>query len=527
MPDPSLPPSAVDVDYGALGWGESRTMSDFEAGMWRLEEHEPQLRSTIAVIEVLDTAPEWERLVAAHEWALGIVPRFQMRVVDPPFQLGKPVWAVDPEFDLGYHLQRVKLPEPGTFADAVALCRTVATRPFDRARPPWEGMLVEGLADGRALYLLKAHHSITDGMGGMQLVTLLHSRRREPTPGKPSSPRPPPEQLSPLEALRAQVIDQARTLPGTLAAGASRLARVAGRTAQNPGGTADEVLQFVQSLARMAAPLPAPPSPLMRERGLGRQFLTLEVTVDALRAAARAADGSINDAYIAALLGGYRRYHEKLGAPIGLLPMGMPINLRGGADPMGGNRFGVARFAAPVGMAHPADRIRRVRELVLDARAEPAVDILGLAAPLLARLPAAAVAHWYLAQTRQLDLQASNVAGIPVPVYMAGAQVTRMFPFAPAPGCGVMATLVSHTGMCCIGVTVDTAAVTEPELFRECLEEGLAEVLTLVPANGTTTAKKAARKRAEPRKAAPRKAAPRKPGAAPASGAGRKGRDDD
>jgi len=62
------------------------------------------------------------------------------------------------------------------------------------------------------------------------------------------------------------------------------------------------------------------------------------------------------------------------------------------------------------------------------------------------RIPAPLVTRWYLAQTTQLDLQASNVAGIPYPVYIAGARIERLFPFGPLPGCAVMATLVSHCG---------------------------------------------------------------------------------
>ncbi|TQS43282.1 wax ester/triacylglycerol synthase domain-containing protein [Cryptosporangium phraense] len=475
MAGPQLPPSAVDVDYGTIGWGASRTMSDFEAGMWRLETAEPRLRSTIAAVDVLDTTPEWKRLVAAHEWALGVIPRFRMRVVDPPFGLGKPVWSVDPEFDLDYHLRRIRLPSPATFDDALDFCRTVVDRPFDRARPPWEALLVEGLDDGRAIYLLKTHHSITDGMGGMQLVTLLHSRRREPTPDKPTALPPPPEHLTGFDALREQVVERVLTLPSSVAGAGRAGVSLASRVARDPGAA----LGFAESLLRLAAPPACPPSPLMRARGLGRRFGTLETTVDELRAAAKSVGGSLNDAYLAALLGGFRLYHERLDSPIERLPIGMPISLRDASDPMGGNRFGVARFAAPVGVADPADRIRRVRELVLEARDEPAADVLSMAAPALSRLPVAAVARWYLAQTALIDLQASNVAGITVPVYMAGARIDRMFPFAPAPGCGVMATLVSHTGVCCIGVTIDTAAVTSPDLFLECLSEGLDEVLRL------------------------------------------------
>nr|MBM4509821.1 DUF1298 domain-containing protein [Prescottella equi] len=106
-------------------------------------------------------------------------------------------------------------------------------------------------------------------------------------------------------------------------------------------------------------------------------------------------------------------------------------------------------------------------------------DIVEAASPLLVRLPTRLLAEWYLSQSSGLDLQASNVAGVPVPVYLAGARIERMFPFGPAPGCAVMATMVSHVGTCCIGVNIDTAAVTEPALFMRCMQESLDEVVAL------------------------------------------------
>ena len=42
-----------------------------------------------------------------------------------------------------------------------------------------------------------------------------------------------------------------------------------------------------------------------------------------------------------------------------------------------------------------------------------------------------------------------------------------------------MVTLLSYAGTCCIGVNIDPAAVTEPDLFMHCLQDGLDEVLAL------------------------------------------------
>ncbi|MER2224976.1 MAG: acyltransferase, partial [Rhodococcus sp. (in: high G+C Gram-positive bacteria)] len=92
--NPFVPPSAVDVDLSAVAWGANRTMSDFETGMWRMEEAQPQLRSPIVAVEVLDRAPDWDRLLDAVEWASHVVPRIRMRAVEPAMQLGNPVWSV-------------------------------------------------------------------------------------------------------------------------------------------------------------------------------------------------------------------------------------------------------------------------------------------------------------------------------------------------------------------------------------------------------------------------------------------------
>ena len=42
-----------------------------------------------------------------------------------------------------------------------------------------------------------------------------------------------------------------------------------------------------------------------------------------------------------------------------------------------------------------------------------------------------------------------------------------------------MITLLSHEDMCCIGINVDAAAVTDPAGLVEDLQAGLDEVLTL------------------------------------------------
>ncbi|KAB2581510.1 acyltransferase, partial [Rhodococcus erythropolis] len=326
--NPFVPPSAVDVDLSAVAWGASRTMSDFETGMWRMEEAQPQLRSPIVAVEVLDRAPDWDRLLDAVEWASHVVPRIRMRAVEPAMQLGNPVWSVDPEFDIGYHLRRVRLPAPADFDHALRMCRHLATEPFDKARPPWSALLIEGLDDGRAVFVVKTHHSITDGMGGIQMMTLLHSRRPDPTPNKPDRTPPAPEHLSSVGAFGEEVVSEIRRAPSRIAKLVRGATNVAATAISSPFSTASEVLGYANSLRKIVTPPARSGSPLLHDRGLGRWFGTLEVGVPELKAGAKAAGGSLNDAYVAALLGGFHRYHEAFGQSVESIPMGMPISMR-------------------------------------------------------------------------------------------------------------------------------------------------------------------------------------------------------
>jgi WS/DGAT/MGAT family acyltransferase len=457
-----------------LDWSRAREMNGLEALMWRAES-DPRMRSTICSFALLDCSPDWERLVAACDWGTRMAPRFRQKVVEPAFGLGVPTWVTDPDFDLHYHVRRIRLPESASWRDGLAAAEQIAMTPFDRARSPWEAVLIEGLPDGKAGFLLKLHHSTTDGMGGFQLFSKLHSKTREHNPNKPQPEAPPPEWVSPFDLLMEQMNRDARAMPGDT----MKNAGAALRALRRPGKTLRDASRFVQSMARVVADPDADGSPLLRQRSLAWHFLALDVRFQDLRAASKSAGGSLNDAFLAALLGAFRLYHEALGHPIEKMPMAIPISVRRDDDAAGGNKFAGARFAGPVGIADPVERIHAIRSMVRSAREEPAIDGMSLVAPALARLPAPVVGGLTGGLTKSNDLQASNVPGFQDELFIAGARIERVYGFGPLPGCATMITLVTHGDTCCVAANVDRAAVTDPELFARCLEDGFAEVLAL------------------------------------------------
>ena len=84
------------------------------------------------------------------------------------------------------------------------------------------------------------------------------------------------------------------------------------------------------------------------------------------------------------------------------------------------------------------------------------------------------------AMLKGVDFLASNVPGVPVPMWLVGCQVMRFFPFGPTAGSAVNITLMSYNGLCCIGVNSDSAAVPDPDVLVDCLRAGFDEVCSLV-----------------------------------------------
>jgi len=468
-------PQAVN----GAAWGGPADMSAWEALMWRAEA-DPRTRSTGVLLEILDKEPDWDRLVAAHDRVSQQIPRLRERAVEPLLPLFAPAWSPDPHFDLGYHLQRVRLPGPGTMRQLLDLAQGILARPLDKARPPWEAVLVEGLQDGRAGYLLKVHHSLSDGICLIQLLTLAHSRAPEPGEYQLAPPVAQRPLLTPKSLLASRLRQQFADAPSDVIRRGGDSLKLIGRTVRHPAAVAGDTLRFGRSLRRVLTPPPTERSPLLHgSGGFGYRFVLHDVPLSDLKAAGKAAGGSVNDAFLAGLLGAFRRYHEHYGIPVDLMPIGIPVSLRTSDDPMGGNRFAGARFAAPVGEPDPRTRIEIIREFVVTARAEPAIGFLELVAPALSRLPAAAVIELAAGMTNVSDVQASNIPGMGHPVYMAGARVTGLYPLGPRPGVAAMIAMISYDGTCCIGLNVDPDVIGDLEVFESCLREGFDEVLAL------------------------------------------------
>jgi diacylglycerol O-acyltransferase / wax synthase len=451
-----------------------RRMSDLEAMMWNLEK-DPHLSSAFGSISVLDAAPDHERLLARMAHVVSVVPRLRQRVSPGLGRLAPPEWRDDPHLDLRYHVRKVGLPAGATMDDLYDLATLFVQDPFDRTRPLWEFLAVDGLPGGRGALVQKMHHTITDGEGGVRMSEKLVDLTREATDPPPvpvATPDPVPDDLL-ADALE------------TLGHSARRAGGIVSRSVTWSAGSmlhpsrlldlAADASEVAASTARQVLVTDGAHSPLWRRRTLARRLLTIDVSFDEAKAAAKALGGSLNDLFVAGAAGGAGAYHRAKDAPVEDLRMAMPVSFRTDRSATG-NSFAPMRVVVPVG-PDPVERFEAIRDRLTTTKTEKAIGLVGGLAGVVNLLPTSVLVRFTRQQTEATDFTTSNVRAAPFDLYIAGGLIEGTYALGPLAGTAFNLTMMSYSGTLNMGLHVDTGAVSDPELLRDCMEESFGELL--------------------------------------------------
>jgi WS/DGAT/MGAT family acyltransferase len=445
---------------------EGTPLSAEDLSFWYADQ--PRQRTTMAMLLLLDRAPDPRRLAAAAWRMIEAVPRLRERVVEAPFGLALPRWEEDPTFDLAFHVRRYALPEDHAGkGDAAALFERLGPiyeRPFDRTRPLWELIEIDR-AGGRAAIFFRLHHAVADGVGANAIFAALTDAERDGEPLPPPSAKQPGAWPEP--SFGASL---ARALRERAAQDAERATAVA--------GALWNVLREPSSLlraGRVAASLVsdaanASESPL-RDFGRARRLAGIDVPFEPLRAARSAFDVRMVDILLAAVAGAAGAWHRahKLGRVTQLQTL-VPINLRpraaqGLAAGVGNRATGIV-VGLPIRIADPAKRVREIHRRVEERKAHPSVELLPALAGLLTTLPRPLYRAFAYQTSKAIDLIVTNVPGIPVSRYVAGAEIEAAYPFAPvAPRCPISVALYGYRDRLYVGVDADATAVPDLEVF--------------------------------------------------------------
>lgn len=456
---------------------DDRKMSDPEALMWRLEK-DPYLSSNIGNITILDCAPDVDRLRARMLQALPKVPRLRWRVQPNPVDLGAPVWADDPDFDLDYHVRHISLPAPGTLRQLYDLCGLLTLDPFDRTRPLWQFSVIDGLEGGKSALFTKMHHTITDGVNGIRMsAEYLDLDRDGEAPMSAFVDLPPAAQSTPASTASDSV--SALSTVRSVVEGSFRLPLAIAKEVR--GLLADPVnipkasaaaVGTVRGLLSQLSEMDAAKSPLWTARSMHRRFESVRTEFEPTKAAAKRLGGSINTAFLTAVAEAASRYHVEHDAPTPALRASMAISTRTAES--GANAFTVVRMLVPTDEMPIAERFAGIADIAEAARTSPGSGAMEAVATIATALPTSLMTRLARQQTQSIDFATSNVRASPVPVFIAGAKTLANYPVGPLAGVAFNATMISYDGNLDIGINFDADAVANPTRVAELLGESFA-----------------------------------------------------
>ncbi len=402
------------------------------------------------------TIGDFEALVASK---LSDLPRYRQRVRTVPLELGRPVWADDPHFDLGYHIRHTALPGPG---DEPAFCRLmgrIMSQPLDRDRPLWETWLVEGLEGGRWALIFKVHHCMVDGIAGVELLTALLDIAPDTVIGDAQPWNAQPEPIGVLKVLGAW---------GGLVMDAIDLAKGVSRSMIRPIAAFDSIVTTSQGALRLVRRL-APTAPLSIEGPIGphRVWAHSSATLADIKTIRARFGGTVNDVLLAAISGGYRALLVERGddADHAVVRSLVPVSTRhddghGVLD----NRVSALLYELPVHLADPVERLEVVHDQMVQLKAshisqagEVLVATGDLAPPMVVgSISRMAIRSMHRIQQRSVNTVTTNVPGPQFPLYCLGREMLEYRPFVPiSHGVRVGTAVLSYNGKMFFGVTGD------------------------------------------------------------------------
>jgi len=356
----------------------------------------------------------------------------------------------------------------------------LVSQQLDRSKPLWELTVVEGLEGGRFALIGKIHHSMIDGIAGVDLLALLLGMQPtdEIEEAKPFDARPAPE------GAELFVRETARRIGGLVAAIRNRH-----EFAENLQSLIDE------SAARLIAAghslssgwlSRASQTPLNGRVGPNRRFGVLETPLEEVKEIKNGLGGTVNDAILAVVAGGVRHFLTEVRGfsvdDVDFRAMA-PVSVRApGEQGQMGNQVAMWLVAMPLAVAEPVDRLAAIREET--ARLKKTNQALGAAT--LVRVSAGApatlvsLASRLATRARPFNMTVTNVPGPQFPIYLLGSKMEAQYPLVPLwESHGIGIALFSYNGSVFWGFNADYDIVPDLDLFIASIESSFKELVAV------------------------------------------------
>jgi WS/DGAT/MGAT family acyltransferase len=420
--------------------------------------------------------PLYVDLVEHVRGRLNQVPRFRQRIVVPPLEAGRPLWADDVNFNLTYHIRHTGLPEPGSEEELKQLAARVFSQQLDRSKPLWELWLVQGLERDRFAILTKTHHAMVDGVSGVDIGTVLFDLEPVPKPAEyvdDWKPRPEPK-----------TSDLVTRAAHDLASAPIKLAERAVEAVRSPETTARRIAEGLEGVGEVVGAFadPAPDVPLNQEIGPHRRFVWARSELATFKRIKDSLGGTVNDVVLAVVTGALREWLHKRGIRTEGLELRalVPVSIRT-EDERGnlGNKIAVMRGPLPVYVEDPVRRLRIVSEQMEGLKrskqalgAEVISRFNDFAPPTL--LAQASRVNF---STRLFNLIVTNVPGPQLPLYVLGREMEEIFPVAFLPQNHTLAVaIMSYNGRIGFGLLADYDSVEDVDEIADGIAASLGEL---------------------------------------------------
>jgi len=436
-----------------------------------------------ALVTLEGPAPDLEDFLDVLRGRLHLVPRYRQRLAFPPAGSGRPLWVDDPDFSLEYHVRHTALPAPGSEEQLRNLVARIYSQRLDRDKPLWELWIVEGLADGSWALITKTHHSLIDGIAGIDIATVLFDVTPVPREVEhPNRPWQPHRQPAAVDLVAAGIRGAIRTGIKTAQSAIESLADPARSLA-----VAREAAEGVGEIA-WATLNPAPTTPLNVPIGPHRRFCGVRGQLSDFKLVKDVYGGTVNDVVLTAVAGGLRRWLRLRGVRTEGLELRalVPVSTRGN-DRRGdtGNSIVVMRGPLPVYIADPIERLHTVRTAMDGLKSSKQA----LGAEVISKLEDFApptilgVASRLNFSTRLFNLLVTNVPGPQLPLYVLGREMKIVYPIAFLPKeHGLAIAIISYNGWLNFGLLGDYDALPDLETIGDAIEASMDELVTMARA---------------------------------------------
>jgi len=461
-------------------------MSEHEHLMWEMEKA-PWLNPNGPGLVLLDKPINMEHFTARIRHAIAQEPALTQRVVEASTPLGRHHWAPDADFDLDRHLHHRTLEAPGTERQLMDLATELYNEPLDRNHALWRFVVIDGLESGQGALWLFTHHALSDGIGQVEMSAHYYAL-------SPDEPQQPPVDLDAIIAERVEahqaaagstpsLVREAKHAASEVLDDAREAAAEVMMWGADPGRITDRLRDVGSALRSTANQLTgsdgrrAHGSALWENRSAQRHLEYASVDLAELKTAAKAHGGSINDGFVAVMLEATAEYHQHHGVDLDEIRSSFVLSTR--KDNTGlGNEFTPVVVAFSGGSLPWDDRMSEVTERIAAARADAvATGGVSAMAGAASAMPGMVVNKLARAHSATIDFATSNIRGVPFALYVSDSRVQQVITQGPLAGTPCNATAMSTDGSFDVGLFTDPAAITEPELFRDCVRRAFASLL--------------------------------------------------